>query len=311
LVDTLGLYRSHVFEFARLQLTHTILSKRKLITLVAKKYVHGWDDPRMSTLQGYRRRGYSPEGINALCNDVGVTVHNSIIPIEKLEQFVRLDLNKTSRRIFCIFDPLKVTIINWTEGKKIVNAPNVPGDEAKGEHKIPFCSTVLIERTDFKEKKEEGYFGLTLEEPTKCVKLKYANVDIRVVEAKKHEGQITELIVEAVPNGNAQHAIHWIAIEEGVEPLKIEVRDYTHLFLSEEPVKQWGSEWLSDINPHSLTIRHGLIDNSVRDLKPLDRVQFERHGFYCTDPDSKGDKYVFNRTVSLKESTWKKKETEK
>jgi len=306
LVNELGLYRSHVFEFARLQLTYTILSKRKLIQLVEGKYVSGWDDPRMSTLQGYRRRGYSPDGINALCDDVGVTLHNSTIPIEKLEHFVRMDLNKTSRRIFAVFDPIKVTLRNW-DGVLAVKAPNVPNFESLGDHELTFCSPFYIERNDFREEDEEGYFGLALNNSSKYVKLKYANLNIRLVEIKKDAlGVPVELIVEHDPLAQCKNAIHWISVVGGEEPLEIEVREYEHLFLSEEPVKKYGKDWLKDLNPNSLAIKKALIDSSVKDLKPFDRVQFERVGFYCCDPDSKDGKFVFNRSVTLKESVWKK-----
>jgi len=311
LVDALGLYRSVVFEFARLQLTHTILSKRKLITLVEGKHVSGWDDPRMSTLVGYRRRGYSSAGINALCDDVGVTVHNSIIPIEKLENFIRQDLNKTAKRLFAVFDPVKVTLKNWDGVVKSVKVQNVPGNDSSGEHEISFASPFYIERSDFKEKDEEGYFGLALDKP-KFMKLRYTNWSVKLVEiVKDAEGKVTELIVEGDEKTPCKNAIHWVAIVNGVEPAKIEVREYDHLFLSEEPIKKFGKDWLNDLNPNSLVVKEALIDASVKELKPYDRVQFERVGYYCCDPDSKPEKFVFNKTVSLKESNWKKEPAKK
>jgi len=307
LVDSLGLYRSKVFEFARLALTHTILSKRKLIQLVTGKYVTGWDDPRLSTIQAFRRKGYSPSGINAFCDDLGITTNVSVIPIEKLEQFVRLDLNKTSRRIFCVFDPIAVTIKNWTKGTIKVTAPNVPGENEKGNHQLLFSNTFFIERSDFKEEDEEGYFGLALNKPNKFVKLKYADVNIRLVSVEKDSsGKAIHLIAEEDPKASCKNAIHWINKVEGQEPIKVEVREYEHLFLSADPIGTHKENWLKDLNPHSLKVVSAIIDLSVHDLKPLDRVQFERVGYYCTDPDSKNGNFVFNRTVSLKESNWKK-----
>eukprot|EP01126_Amoeba_proteus_P017121 TRINITY_DN180_c0_g2_i2.p1 TRINITY_DN180_c0_g2~~TRINITY_DN180_c0_g2_i2.p1 ORF type:complete len:461 (+),score=80.96 TRINITY_DN180_c0_g2_i2:1104-2486(+) len=308
LVKALGLYVSYVFEFARLCLTYTIMSKRKLLKLVNGGYVRGWDDPRLSTINGFRRRGYSPKGINDLCADVGVTTHTTIIPFEKLEHHVRMDLNSSSRRIFAVFDPLRVVVRNWSGGVVQVTCPNVPGNPELGNHVIPFTGSFFIERQDFREEDVEGYFGLALDNPKKFIKLKNSDVNIRVVDVRKNSaGEVVEIEVESDPQAPTKHAIHWVPIEEGKEPWKVEVREYERLFLSESPTAL-GDNWLSDLNPNSLTVTSALIDPSVRDFKVLDRVQFERVGFYCVDPDSKPNEgqYVFNRTVGLKESTWKK-----
>jgi glutaminyl-tRNA synthetase len=314
LVDAVGLYRSRVWEMARLNLTHTMLSKRKLIHLVKEKTVRGWDDPRMPTIQGYRRKGMSPEGINAFCKDIGVTRNASVIPIEKLEEFVRQDLNANSRRIFALYDPVKLTIKNWTKGVLDVEVANVPGKPEKGSHRIPFSASLLVERADVRESDEEDFFGLALKTKDgkpKVIKLKYANVDIKLVDIiKDGSGKIKELTAEAVEGAETRHAIHWIGLLPGQEPTKIEVREYAHLFKSEEPARFEGN-WLDDINPNSETVRHGVIDPSSVDLKVLDRVQFERTGYYCVDMDSKPDRLVFNRTMALKESTWKKQQTKK
>jgi len=306
LVDSLGLYRSIVWEYARLDLTHTVLSKRKLIKLVKEKHVNGWDDPRLSTLNAYRRRGFSPAGINAFCADIRVTRHNSIIPIEKLEEIVRQDLNKTSTRAFAIINPLKVTLKGWKKGN--IKCANVPGDESAGYHTIPFGETFYIEQFDFKENDEPEYYGLTLNSKTpKVVKLKYVDIDITVVGANRDKnGVINEIIVEIDPKATGKHAIHWISPEPGKDPIKAEIRNYSHLFLSEEPVKTHGDNWLQDINPNSLEIKEAIIDPSCLNFKPYDRIQFERVGFYCVDPDTTPNKMVFNRTVTLKESKWKK-----
>lgn len=217
-----------------------MLSKRKLIHLVKEKIVAGWDDPRMPTIQGLRRRGYSPEGINAFCQDIGVTRNSSVIPIEKLEEFVRVELNATSRRLFAVADPVKLTLRGFKTLPATVEVANVPGIPEKGVHTLPFSSTLYIERSDFREVDEEDYFGLALKTKDgkqKGVKLKYANIEVYIVEVKKdNAGNIVELVGEP-GDGTAKHAIHWIAIVPGQEPIKVEIRDYDHLYMSEEPAK--------------------------------------------------------------------------
>jgi glutaminyl-tRNA synthetase len=305
LVNTLGLYLAKVHEFARLQLTNTILSKRKLIQLVEGKHVTGWDDPRMSTVSGFRRRGFSPEGINKFCDDVGITTRVSLIPIEKLEQFVRLDLDKTSRRIFAIFDPIRVTLKNFDGEVKSIKCPNVPNLPVFGDHFIPFTDTFFIERNDFREKDEKDYFGMALDNSEKIVRLKYTDFNIKLIEIKKNEdGSISELIAEH-STLTSKHAIHWVPITAGEEPIKIEVREYDRLFLSEDPVGAFGKQWLNDLNPNSLKVVSAIIDPSVRELKPYDRIQLERAGFYMVDPDTTNEKVVLNKTMGLKESKWK------
>jgi len=305
LVDSLELYRSVVWEYARLALTYTVLSKRKLIKLVSGKYVKGWDDPRLSTLNGFRRRGYSAEGINNFCEAIGVTRNNSVLPIENLEEYVRQDLNKTSRRVFAVSDPVKATIRNWTGGKVKIQCPNIPEMPEKGEHEVPFDGTFYIEKSDFRENDEAEYFGLALNSAQpKFVKLRYVNVDIKAVDIKKDSnGEITEIVLEQIPKGTSKHAIHWVPIQEAV---KVQVRDYSRLFLSEDPVKKYEDDWLKDLNPNSLSVACAYVDPSIKDLKPFDRIQFERIGYYCVDPDTTSNLIVVNRTVSLKESTWKK-----
>jgi len=313
LVDALGLYRSVVWEFARLDLTHTVLSKRKLIRLVNEKYVRGWDDPRLPTIYGLRRRGFSPQGINNFCDDLGVTRHNAIIPIERLEEFVRHDLNDNSRRCFGVLNPIKATIRNWNAGVLSITCPNVPGKPEAGSHVLPFTSTLYIEKDDYREKDEEDYFGLALSSKTpKIVKLKYADIHVVLCDIiRDSSGKATELILEVVPPGHSsKHAIHWISYEDN-KPIKAEIRNYDRLFLSEEPIKTFGDKWLEDLNPNSLEIKEILIDPSCGDFKHYDRIQFERIGYYCVDPDSNDKQLVFNRTLGLKESTWKKQDKKK
>jgi len=310
LVDSLELYRSHVWEFARLDLTHTVLSKRKLIKLVTEKYVRGWDDPRLPTINGLRRRGFSAAGINKFCEDVGVTRNNSLIPFEKLEEFVRQDLNATSRRCFAVFDPIKVSLKNWNKGNIDVVCPNVPGKEEAGVHTIPFSGTFYIEREDFRELDELEYYGLALKsDRLKVVKLKYADIDIILVDIVKDKtGKPVELIVEQDLKATAKHAIHWISTT-GKEIAISEARLYDQLFMSDEPIKTFGDNWLMDLTPNSLEVKDIIVDPSCAELKPYDRIQFERVGYFCVDPDSTTDRMVFNRTVTLKESNWKKKKT--
>jgi len=294
-----------VWEYARLALTYTVLSKRKLIQLVNGKYVKGWDDPRLSTLNGFRRRGYSPEGINNFCEAIGVTRNNSVIPFEMLEEYVRQDLNKTSRRVFAVFSYIKATVKNWTGGKISIKCPNVPEIPEKGEHNVPFDGTFYLEKTDFRESDEADYYGLALNTTKpKFVKLRYINIDVKLVEIKKNaNGEVLELVLEHDPKANSKHAIHWVSTEDAVT---VEVRNYDKLFLSEDPVKKYDKEWLKDLNPNSLVISTALADPSIKDVKPYDRIQFERLGYYCVDPDSTRNHIVVNRTVSLKESSWKK-----
>jgi len=262
----------------------------------------------MSTISGFRRRGFTPKGINNFCDDVGITTRNSIIPIEKLEQFVRLDLDKTSLRIFAVFDPIKVTISNFNSNLFNVKCPNVPNHDSFGFHEIPFTGTFYIERTDFREKDEKEYFGMALDNTEKVVRLKYTELNVKLVDIKKNEsGEAIELIVENCPQLQSKHAIHWVPIKEGKEPIYVEVREYDRLFLSEDPVGLYKKEWLKDLNPNSLRVLKAIIDPSVMDLKREDRIQIERIGYYVIDKDSEpGKNYVLNKTLSLKESNWKK-----
>jgi len=189
----------------------------------------------------------------------------------------------------------------------------VPSKPEKGTHKISFGDTLVIQRSDFREVDEPDFFGLalkTLDAAPKIVKLKYVSIDIKVVDvAKDSTGKITELIAEIVHDAKeVKHAIHWIAVVKGKEPIEVDIRNYEHLFLSEEPANL-SADWLNDINPNSLTSTTALVDPSVADLKVLDRVQFERVGYYCVDQDSRKDRFVFNRTMPLKESSWKKHQT--
>jgi len=236
----------------------------------------------MSTISGFRRRGFSPDGINKFCDDVGITTRISIIPIEKLEQFVRLDLDKTSRRIFAVIDPIKVTIKGFGTEILNINCPNVPNVTEKGDHNIPFTGSFYLEKTDFKENDEKDYYGMALNNPEKVVRLKYTNLNIRLIEIVKNElGQPIELIAENCAHLTSKHAIHWVPIILGEEPITVEIREYDKLFLSENPIEVYGKEWLKDLNPNSLRVLTAIIDPSIKELKAYDRIQLEKNRILC------------------------------
>eukprot|EP01121_Diplochlamys_sp_Union-15-3_P000019 TRINITY_DN10014_c0_g1_i2.p1 TRINITY_DN10014_c0_g1~~TRINITY_DN10014_c0_g1_i2.p1 ORF type:complete len:557 (+),score=88.14 TRINITY_DN10014_c0_g1_i2:184-1671(+) len=313
LVDASELYRSVVWEYGRLNLTHTLLSKRKLIKLVHDGYVRGWDDPRMSTLKGYRRRGYTPEGINNFCEEIGVTRKTAVFTdIELLEHFVREHLNEIAPRKFAVLDPLKVTITNWPGGIEQIEASNLPGKEEKyGFRKVPLTGTIYIEHSDFKEKDVKNYYGLALstaDGKPKYVRLKYAyNIAVTDV-VKDKDGKITELLAVYDPKNTEKTStsIHWVAdtSKEGTKVLTAEIRLYERLFKSKNPAEV--DDWLGDLNPNSEKVVTAIVEPSVKQLKVEDKVQFERIGYFCVDPDTSKDHIVLNRTVPLKESKWKK-----
>eukprot|EP01129_Flabellula_baltica_P010716 TRINITY_DN4558_c0_g1_i1.p1 TRINITY_DN4558_c0_g1~~TRINITY_DN4558_c0_g1_i1.p1 ORF type:complete len:835 (+),score=210.89 TRINITY_DN4558_c0_g1_i1:1691-4195(+) len=311
LLDVLGLYKPLVWEYGRLTLTHTLLSKRKLIKLVKGNYgLDGWDDPRLPTINGYRRRGYTPESFHSFCEDIGVTRKPDIVtPIEKFETFVREHLNATAVRVFGVLDPIKLVIENWEDGVIEVPCPNIPGKPELGEHNIPFSGTIYIEREDFKEKNIKGYFGLALDSE-KWVRLKYSNTFVKLVDIiKDEEGNAVELRCVYEPENSDRKpsgTIHWVSEPApGVEPLKVEYRLYDKLFMSENP-GALGANWEKDLNPNSLVVKHGYADPTVAGLEIYDKAQFERVGYFCKDRTSTPDNLVFNLTVSLKESKWKK-----
>jgi len=305
LIDQLDLYRPVVWEYSRLNLSRTVLSKRKLIFLVKEGIVRGWDDPRMSTIYAYRRKGYTSTAINMFCEKIGVTRAPNLIPITLLEQCLRLDLDPKVNRAMCVIHPLRVVITNIPEGEEeqitIANHPY----EDKGKRQVPFARVLYIEKTDFRLEDEKGYFGLA---PNKEVLLKYA-YNIKCTHVVKGEnGEVVELhaTVDKANTNKCKGVLHWVAESKTAgSPVPAEVRLYDHLFKSENP-NELGAEWLNDINPNSLvTIPHALCDVSMKGVKPGDKFQFERHGFFCVDLDTTADKVVFNRSVTLKESKTK------
>ncbi len=306
-LDTLQLTppRPYQHEFARLGINYTVMSKRKLLELVNKGLVSGWDDPRMPTIAGYKRRGYTPESILTFCEQIGIAKANSMVDVSQLEFCIRDDLNTKSPRVMCVLDPIKVVIENF-EGVEEIDASYYPHDVPKeGSRKIPFSKEVYIEREDFSENPPKGYNRLTIDQP---VRLRHAYIITCKEVIKDDNGNIVEIRAEYNPaskSGNdksgikVKSAIQWVSVNEAK---KIEVRLYDRLFKDEAP------ETLDDLNPDSLKIiKDALIEPAVITDKVDVRFQFERQGYFYADPiDYSDDKPVFNKIVGLKDS-WAKK----
>lgn len=309
---TLRIFHPRQMEFARLNLSYTVMSKRKLLQLVTEKHVDGWDDPRMPTISGYRRRGYTPESLRNFCETIGVARFNGVIDVLVLENAIREHLNKTTSRYMAILDPVKITLTNYPEGQvEELEAINNPEDPGAGNRKIPFSKTLFIEREDFMETPPSKFFRL---KPGGEVRLRYAYI-IRCEEViKDSAGNIVELLCTYDPqtkSGSGPAAerkvkgtIHWVSATTGH---CAEVRLYDRLFLSESPENApEGKSFLDNINPHSKTIRHAVIEPALAQIQAGTRVQFERNGYYCADEvDSQPGAPVFNRVVTLKD-TWAK-----
>lgn len=305
LCNALDVYCPVQWEYGRLNLTYTVVSKRKIIKLVETNAVRDWDDPRLFTLTALRRRGFPPEAINNFCARVGVTVSQTTTEPHLLEACVREVLNETAPRVMAVLEPLKVTITNLPKDFKLdVSVPDFPADEAKGSHTVPMTRTVFIEQSDFREVMEKGYKRLTPDQP---VGLRHAGYVISVQKViKDAQGKVVELEVTCCSSETAEKPkafIHWVS-----QPLVCEVRLYERLFLHKHPEdpSEVPNGFLSDINPNSLqTISSALVDTSVKRAKVFDKFQFERVGYFSLDPDSTSDKLVFNRTVTLKEDPGK------
>jgi glutaminyl-tRNA synthetase len=297
-------------EFARLNLTYTVMSKRKLLELVRDKHVSGWDDPRMPTIAGLRRRGYTPESIRNFCDRIGVAKNNSVVELSLLEHSVREDLNQKAPRVLAVLDPLKVIIDNYPEGQtEEIDAPYFPADIPKeGSRKVPFSREILIERSDFAENPPPGFFRLA---PGLEVRLRYAYVIRCTRVVKDAAGNVTAVHASYDPKskggatGNRQvkGTIHWLSTAHAGTA---EVRLYDRLFSDSEPDRgKDGPDFKSFINPHSLEIVTARIEPALSTATHGDRYQFERQGFFAVDPDSKPGKLVFNRIVALRDS-WAK-----
>jgi glutaminyl-tRNA synthetase len=295
-------------EFARLNLTHTVLSKRRLIQLVRDGQVRGWDDPRMPTISGIRRRGYPPEAIRDFCARIGVAKANSIVEIQYLEHCVREYLNNAAPRRMAVLDPIRVTIENYPEGQiEELDAINNPNDAAAGTRMVPFGRELYIERDDFMETPAPKFFRLA---PGREVRLRYAYLVTCKEVVKDAAGKITELICTYDPasrGGNApdgrkvKATLHWVSAARGVPA---EVRLYDHLFRSADP--DAGGDWLADLNPDSVKVLTGaVVEPALAHARAGDTLQFERQGYFCADPDSTPARPVFNRSVGLRD-TWAK-----
>jgi glutaminyl-tRNA synthetase len=311
-VEQLGIHHPQQIEFARLNLTYTVLSKRKLIELVKGGHVNGWDDPRMPTLSGMRRRGYTPAAIRNFCAQIGVAKFPGTIDMVVLENAVREDLNKTAPRVMGVLKPLRVVIENYPEGEvEQLEAVNNPEDPSGGTRQVPFSRVLYIEQDDFMEDPPKKFYRLG---PGREVRLRYAYfITCRDVVKDEQTGEIIELRCTydpetrggSAPDGRkVKSTIHWVSAEHA---LPVEVRLYDHLFNRPDPNDvEEGQTYLDNLNPNSLEVLDpAYVEPSLADAKPGDRVQFERNGYFCVDSDSTPNKLVFNRTASLRD-VWAK-----
>jgi len=307
LLDELGVHHPRQIEFARLNLTYTVLSKRVLLRLVEEGHVSGWDDPRMPTIAGMRRRGYTPEAIRDFVSRIGVSKAESIREIELLEHCVRDDLNKRAPRRMAVLEPLRVVITNYPEGQvEWFDAVNNPEDPGAGTRKVPFSRVVYIEREDYMDAPPPGFFRLA---PGREVRLRYAYF-IRCERAVRDEGgNLIELHCTYdpatrggdAPDGRKVKAtLHWVSAAHAVEG---EVRLYDRLFRVPDPLDvPEGVDWIVNLNPNSLVVLTGCkLEPSLGDVQPGERFQFERKGYFCVDPDSRPGRPVFNRTATLRD----------
>lgn len=308
-IEKLGIFPSHQYEFARRNLTYTVMSKRKLLQLVNEKHVTGWDDPRMPTISGLRRRGYTPESIRNFADTIGIAKRDNITDVALLEFCVREHLNKVANRVMAVLDPVKLIITNYPEGQTDeFNAENNPEDENGGTRIVPFSREIWIEREDFMEEATKKFFRLA---PGLMVRLKYAYI-IQCEDFKKDEnGVVTEIYCRYLPeskSGNdtsglkVKGTIHWVSIQHAKTA---EVRLYDRLFRVENPSNEDG-DFKDYINPESLqVIEKAYIEPALATSQPGDRLQFLRKGYFCTDKESTPEHLIFNRTVGLRDS-WAK-----
>jgi glutaminyl-tRNA synthetase len=316
-IKELGIFPSQQIEFDRLNLTYTILSKRKLLQLVREGRVSGWDDPRMPTISGIRRRGYTPEAIRNFCGAIGVSKTTGSIELAMLEHFVREDLNKRAPRAMAVLRPLKVVIDNYPENQvEEMDAVNNPEDPSAGSRKVPFSRVLYIEQDDFREDPPKQYFRLS---PGREVRLRYGYFVTCKSVVKNDKGEVIEVHCTYDPatrGGNnppdgrkVKSTIHWVSAAHAVDA---EVRIYENLFNKEDPDQtEEGQDFTANLNPHSLEVlTDAKLEPSLASPLPGSRYQFERLGYFCVDPDAAPGKPVFNRTVALKD-TWAKIEKRK
>jgi len=303
-------YRPRQIEFARLNLSYTVMSKRKLLQLVNENYVNGWTDPRMPTISGLRRRGYTPESIRMFAEKVGVAKRDNLIDLSLLEFCIREDLNKKAPRVMTVLNPLKVVITNYSENfSEDLEAVNNPEDESMGTRTVPFSKTIYIEKDDFMENAPKKYFRLTTGAE---VRLRYAYFIKCTNLVKDTNGEISEIHCTYDPDSKGgkspdgrkvKGTIHWVSAQHAI---KAEARLYDRLFTAEIPEKvDEGVDYKKNINPDSLIIQDCYCEPYLQNVKDGDKFQFERMGYFCVDKDSSPQKLVFNRTVTLKD-TWAK-----
>ncbi len=311
-LEQLNVFHSQQIEFARLNLSYTVLSKRKLLELVEEGYVKGWDDPRMPTISGLRRRGYTPESIRDFCDRIGLAKRESVVDIALLEHCLREHLNKKAKRVMAVLDPLEVIIENFPEGKEEhLDAENNPEDPGMGKRKIPFSRSLYIEREDFREDPPRKYFRLA---PDREVRLKHAYyIKCNQVIKDKGTGKIKRLHCTYDPETRGgwskdgrkvKGTLHWVSARHAI---KAEIRLYDRLFQTKNPLDvKKGEDFKKNLNPESLKIIPScMLEPSVSNARPGDRFQFLRKGYFCVDPDSKKGHLVFNQTVPLRD-TWAK-----
>jgi glutaminyl-tRNA synthetase len=309
--DALGIYHPQQLEFARLNLTYTIISKRRLLELVTENLVAGWDDPRMPTISGLRRRGYTPDAIHEFCRRIGVTKFDGVTDIALLDHCLRDDLNAHAPRVMAVLKPLRVVIENYPEGQtEECEGANNPQDPSAGTRKIPFSRVIYVEQNDFMEDPPKKFFRLGL---GREVRLRNAYFVTCTDFTKNVAGEVTEIRCTydpetrggSAPDGRkVKGTIHWVSEEHAVDA---EVRLYSHLFNKEDPDDvEEGQDWRSNLNSESLEVLTGCkLEPSLSGAKPGTKYQFERLGYFCVDADSTDDKPVFNRTITLRDS-WAK-----
>jgi glutaminyl-tRNA synthetase len=306
-LDELAIYHPRQIEFARLNMSYTVMSKRRFIELVNGGYVSGFDDPRLPTLAGLRRRGYTPEAIREFCNRIGVSTAYNVVDVAVLEDCVRDDLNKRAERRMAVMNPVKVVIDNYPEGQvEELEAVNNPEDPNAGTRKVLFARELYIERDDFREDPPPKFFRLA---PGREVRLRYAYFITCVDVVKDENGEIAELHCTYdpetrggdSPDGRKVKAtLHWVAAKQAIPA---EARLYDHLFVKSDPDEvDEGKDWFSNLNPESLQVTQCFIEPSAKDAAPGTRYQFERQGYFCVDLDSTPEKLVFNRTATLRDS---------
>jgi glutaminyl-tRNA synthetase len=311
ILDELGVYHPQQIEFARLNLNYTVMSKRRLLRLVEGGQVRGWDDPRMPTLSGLRRRGHTPEAIRSFCDRIGVAKADNVVDIALLEHCIREGLNQRAARVMGVLRPLRVVIDNYPEELvEEMGARNHPLDPDRGTRKVPFSRVVYIERDDFREDPPRKFFRLA---PGREVRLRYAYFITCVDVVKDERGEVVELRCTYDPatrGGDApdgrkvRGTLHWVS---AAHALDAEVRLYDHLFTKEDPYDvEEGQDFTANLNPDSLEVLTGCkVEPGLAGAAPGSRHQFERKGYFCVDPDSSDGRLVFNRTVSLRD-TWAK-----